>query len=357
MFAVKRAQAKAQPAAAFTRRPAPAGIGNQAALRRMPLMVGAANDPLEHAADRAAGQVMRMKCDTCEAEHPTLQAKSAGSTPESAAPDSVHETLDNPGEALDPAARAFFEPRFGQQFSAVRIHRDSQAAASARAVNAQAYTVGNEIVFNSGRYAPHTESGRSLLAHELAHVVQQSAAPASVQRDTGTGGAPAAPTPEDGRPLTATERAAAAKVFGPALNLDPIRIKESAIIAAGGYIRTLPDGIYVSPGYKIGLPLLIHELTHSYQYQHGVSRITTAAHAFWNHYGYGKEVGLLQAIKAKDCFTNFNTEQQGDIVQDYYELSLTGANTYPWSVFIDQVRAAACIWPAAPAPAAPKGAP
>jgi hypothetical protein len=68
------------------------------------------------------------------------------------------------------------EPRFGRDFSHVRIHRDAQAASSARAVDAHAYTVGRDIVFGRDQYAPETEFGRRLLAHELAHVVQRSPA-------------------------------------------------------------------------------------------------------------------------------------------------------------------------------------
>jgi outer membrane protein OmpA-like peptidoglycan-associated protein len=65
------------------------------------------------------------------------------------------------------------EPRFGHDFSNVRIHTGSQAAESARAVNALAYTVGHNVIFGSGQYAPATQAGRQLLAHELAHTVQQ----------------------------------------------------------------------------------------------------------------------------------------------------------------------------------------
>ena len=67
------------------------------------------------------------------------------------------------------------EPRFGHDFSQVRVHRDAQAAASARAVNALAYTVGRNLVFGAGQYSPATDAGQSLMAHELTHVVQQSA--------------------------------------------------------------------------------------------------------------------------------------------------------------------------------------
>jgi outer membrane protein OmpA-like peptidoglycan-associated protein len=78
------------------------------------------------------------------------------------------------GQSLSPSERAFFEPRFGQDFSQVRVHTDAQAAASARALNARAYTTGTHVVFASGQHSHETRQGRRLLAHELAHVVQQS---------------------------------------------------------------------------------------------------------------------------------------------------------------------------------------
>lgn len=89
------------------------------------------------------------------------------------APPIVHRVLSSPGKELSGETRAFFEPRFGQRFDQVRVHTDATAAESAKAVDAVAYTVGNNVVFNSGQYAPETERGKSLLAHELTHVVQQ----------------------------------------------------------------------------------------------------------------------------------------------------------------------------------------
>jgi len=71
--------------------------------------------------------------------------------------------------------RAFFEPRFGADFSAVRVHRNSAAAETAQQINAKAFTYGNHIVFGTGQHRPETDEGRKLIAHELAHVVQQSA--------------------------------------------------------------------------------------------------------------------------------------------------------------------------------------
>jgi len=89
-------------------------------------------------------------------------------------PPIVGETLRTPGQTLDPETQAFFETRFGQDFSGVRIHTDARAAQSARAVNALPYTVDNHIAFAPGRFAPRTKEGQGLLAHELAHTAQQS---------------------------------------------------------------------------------------------------------------------------------------------------------------------------------------
>ena len=77
------------------------------------------------------------------------------------------------GERLSDRTRAFFEPRFGHDFSRVRVHADSRAAAVARSLNARAFTTGRDIVFEAGAYEPDTRHGRWLLAHELAHIVQQ----------------------------------------------------------------------------------------------------------------------------------------------------------------------------------------
>jgi hypothetical protein len=90
-------------------------------------------------------------------------------------PSIVHEVLGSPGEPLDHATRAFFEPRLGRDLSDVRVHTDRRAAASAHSIGASAFTVGSSIAFGAGRYDPTGTTGRHLLAHELAHVVQQGA--------------------------------------------------------------------------------------------------------------------------------------------------------------------------------------
>lgn len=99
--------------------------------------------------------------------------------------------LPHGGAALSREERQFFEPRFGNDFGDVRIHADAHADRLARTVNAEAFTVGSHIAFRSERYAPRSESGRRLLAHELTHVVQQTGArptvPRQLQRTLGDG--------------------------------------------------------------------------------------------------------------------------------------------------------------------------
>jgi hypothetical protein len=164
--------------------------------RRLPgpiqrkLKVGLVNDPLEHEADRVADQVMRMpdpgaamtsaqpqvscKCAACEQEDALHRKEAALHAVGGDAPALVEDVLRAAGESLDPTARAYFEPRFGRDLGDVRVSADATAARSAAAVGARAYTVGKRISFAAGEYAPGTTSGRRLLAHELAHVIQQS---------------------------------------------------------------------------------------------------------------------------------------------------------------------------------------
>jgi hypothetical protein len=104
---------------------------------------------------------------------PVLRHKSTNQSAQATVPPIVHEVLRSPGQLLDAATRTFMESRLGHDFSHVRVHANAEAAAAARAVHAQAFTVGREVVFAAGQYAPGTSAGRQLLAHELAHVVQQ----------------------------------------------------------------------------------------------------------------------------------------------------------------------------------------
>jgi hypothetical protein len=111
------------------------------------------------------------ECEECKKK--TLQRWAAGLGEPAVAPPIVHEVLRSPGQPLDAATRAFMEPRFGHDFSKVRLHTDEKAAESARSVHALAYTVGSDIVLGDGAFRPRSDRGRGLLAHELAHVVQQ----------------------------------------------------------------------------------------------------------------------------------------------------------------------------------------
>ncbi|MBN2006745.1 MAG: DUF4157 domain-containing protein [Anaerolineae bacterium] len=92
------------------------------------------------------------------------------------------QTMQQGGEPLPPSTRATLEPRFGADFSQVRVHRDEKAAKTSEAVGAQAFTVGNHIAFGEGKYAPETSAGQQLLAHELTHTIQQTGGQPQAQR-------------------------------------------------------------------------------------------------------------------------------------------------------------------------------
>lgn len=122
----------------------------------------------------ACGQhTMGWKCEDCKKSQMTLQRKTENGSSFGTVPPIVHDVLRSPGQPLDAETRAFFEPRFGHDFSHVKVHTDARAAESARAVDALAYTVGRDVVFGEGQYRPGSPQGRHVLAHELTHVVQQ----------------------------------------------------------------------------------------------------------------------------------------------------------------------------------------
>jgi hypothetical protein len=116
------------------------------------------------------------------------------------------------GSPLDPGARSFMEERMGADFKDVRVHTGATADESARSINAQAYTVGTDVVFRSGSYEPDSASGRHVLAHELAHVMQQKAGPVS---GTPAPGGISISHPSDAFEQAA-ERSAAQAMAGPA---------------------------------------------------------------------------------------------------------------------------------------------
>jgi Domain of unknown function (DUF4157) len=151
------------------------------------LKIGQPDSAFEHEADRVADEIMATSTPRLHwslSKITTLQSKSVTSRSaiehNSEVPSIVGEVLRSPGHPLDRSTSAFMEQRFGHDFSKVKVHNDSHATASAAAVNALAFTNGNHIVFAVGQYAPSTSWGRSLLAHELTHVLQQDATEHSI---------------------------------------------------------------------------------------------------------------------------------------------------------------------------------
>lgn len=112
------------------------------------------------------------ECDECRAKRFGLQRAAFGNAP-ALMPPIVNEVLQSSGQALDAGTRGLMEARFGHNFSNVRVHTDARSAESASAVNARAYTVGQDVVFGAGEFAPRTRAGQLLLAHELTHMIQQ----------------------------------------------------------------------------------------------------------------------------------------------------------------------------------------
>jgi hypothetical protein len=146
----------------------------KSALQRK-LTINASNDPLEQEADRVANQVMATSAHPAVSDAPPRIQRYTGQVTEGTdtAPASVERILSSPGRPLDPVLKQDMEQRFGYDFSRVRVHTGTAAEQSAQEVNAKAYTVGHNIVFGDGQFAPGSHTGRHLLAHELTHVVQQ----------------------------------------------------------------------------------------------------------------------------------------------------------------------------------------
>ncbi|HSQ23355.1 MAG TPA: DUF4157 domain-containing protein, partial [Pyrinomonadaceae bacterium] len=336
-------------------------------------------------------------------------------------PSTVNDVLRSPGKSLDTETRAVMESRFGHNFTNVRVHADECAAESARALNASAYTVGNDVVFGAGQYEPKKPRGQFLIAHELAHVAQQGGSdvgvqPLSLEPDNspaereasaaatsvwlgqsrprlssasseprvrrsalgataggllgaglgaglgfllggpigalvggligGVAGLIAGETATAGaRPLDSTEETEARIVFGRNMNWGKVRVAESAIMAIGGYARTPFDTVYFPPGtlsQPLGqrMPFMIHELTHVWQTQHGYSvfeKLFWALHGS-GAYDYGGEENLRRAHAQGKRFTDFNTEQQGDICRDYYRKRKANQDVSAYEPFIAEVK-------------------
>ncbi len=215
------------------------------------LSIGKPDDKYEEEADRVSERVMRMPeptvqraagCSSClPREEETIQTKSIGDsiTPivqrqeseegtgeedeaaqakfspgrEPPEPDEnfsgqLH-SMGGGGRSLSPSERSFFEPRFRRDFSPVRIHTGEKAAAAAKSLQARAFTVGKNIYFNSSEYAPNSDSGKQLMAHELTHVVQQGAS-GQQKNGAGSAGMPTLQRDEEDEPMIPTLKALSA---------------------------------------------------------------------------------------------------------------------------------------------------
>ena len=146
---------------------------NKSGLQRK-LAIGSSNDPLEHEADRIANQVLAAPAHPAASGAPPRIQRFAGQSNVhmDAAPASVDRVLASSGRPLDTTLQQDMGQRFGYDFSRVRVHSGAAAEQSARDVNAHAYTVGHNMVFGAGLFAPGTHQGRWLIAHELAHVLR-----------------------------------------------------------------------------------------------------------------------------------------------------------------------------------------
>lgn len=253
------------------------------------------------------------------------------------------------GRPLPPSMRSTFEQRLGVDLGPVRIHDGPSAAAAARALDARAFTVGRHIAFQADAFDPHTRPGRKLLAHELAHTVQQSGGSAT-GRPSGAGAAsgppvvqrqPAgvsvrSPAAEEaltqvstvagavaGRPLTHEERDVAESVFAGSVDLSRVRIVAGAPVEW----RTVGNTIYVPEDFSIADSAMrqtfVHEMTHVWQYQHGgtgyISR-SIAAQIVPMLAGKSRNVAYDYSPTPGTSFFEYNPEQQGLIVENYFAM-------------------------------------
>lgn len=217
----------------------------------------------------------------------TAEPLSADHQDSAVAPPIVHEVLGSSGQPLDAATRTFMEPRFGHDFSHVRVHADAKAAESAQTVNALAYTAGSHIVFGTGQFEPKKKEGRKLFAHELAHVVQQS------ENDPNPGTLRLGPIRDPyelqaaqlADSLTGSAGAASAKT----LNRVPTR----------GVLQRVPGMIGVDP---LGPILAVNELVAEQAYVNAVNQLKTIDPTI---YGYlsktklnGPRAAVLTALAA-----------------------------------------------------------
>ena len=438
---------------------------------RPKLLANIPGDEFEQEADRIADQVSTAPTTQVPARALVQRKSNPGDGVQvNDATEKQIQSSVNDGQPLPTSTRKFFEPRLGFDFSRVRIHSDAQAANLAQPLHARAFTLGQDIWFGAGQYAPTTVAGNRLLAHELTHVAQQqatpshSAAPARLQRNIfgdiwegvksvgrAIGGAaravgsaiagafdwvaerlgdagrwvvslirelPArlvrlAQTVLEGlagaitfipeaiqalasggirgfgdwlwekaksggtwiltlvsrvldvmggpeiaefilhlitraSPLTGAEIAAAQSVLGAnAIRWGDVRVDEGGLLTI---IFHFNNARAFTTFHTINLPdrsdlsIVVHELTHVFQYEHvGSLYIGQAIHAQGTTvgYNYGGAAGLHSDREAGKHYSDYNREQQAQIAQDYYTLKTTGGDTTEYEPFITELRAGA----------------
>ncbi|MEO7719676.1 MAG: DUF4157 domain-containing protein [Capsulimonas sp.] len=235
------------------------------------LTVSQPGDPFEQEADQTADRVMRAEapviqrqcaapgvcdCPNCRAAREAEVVARTGQGPEVSedAGPLVQNVVSSGGQPLSPATRDFMEPRFGHDFSQVRIHADAQASRSAEAVSARAYTVGPNIAFRSGEYQPGTSEGDRLLAHELTHTIQQGAVARQVMRDPNNTPAPAPAVAPSAPPAPGS--AVSPPPTGVPAGMKAVSYKGKTLFGEASAAKAGIEKMIASDGYKPTLDFL-----------------------------------------------------------------------------------------------------
>lgn len=283
----------------------------------------------------------------------------------------VHDALHTSGQPLDATTRAYMEPRFGHNFGNIRVHTN---AAAAQSMNAWAFTVGQDVVFDAGRYRPDTAAGRRLLAHELTHTIQQSPANSAsgtqalptmeagsqpereadaaatdvgrglrpaiaarslsspvIQRDGPSGVTVRSPVFEEtvtqlselspGRYLSEDEVILARGIFGRSIDFSRVRLIPTEVLeyrTIGNTIR-IPHDFTITDEYMA--QTFIHELTHVWQYQQSGTRYISeslGAQIGATIERGGRNFAYDYSITPDKSFFDFSHEQQASIVESYF---------------------------------------
>lgn len=309
----------------------------------------------------------------------SLQCYTTDSAQLAEAPPMVHGVLRLAGQPLDRQTRTFMESRFGQDFSQVRVHTDAKATDSARAVNAIAYTVGQQIVLQNQAFQPRTSQGKQLIAHELTHTLQQRSiatgsaqtvipidtarsaeheanqiasqvlagqafpeptshrAPLQIQRQTDTPDVTVrSPVFEEtvtqlsdiagavsGRPLNREEQILVQGVFRSSIDYSRVRLIPIDFLE----YRTVGNSIYIPQNFSINTPdmaqTLIHEMTHVWQYQHGGTSyisISLGAQIAAQISQGNRNFAYAYQISPGQSFFDFMPEQQALLVENYFAM-------------------------------------